>query len=101
MTDDQVDELLKKIDQESVVVAPTFQAEVWRGVEGKGLSFLPDLGFTRLLALRAAPAALALVVGGVAGTSMITEPTEQDLLGVFSTNAEWSLVSIIDGGESS
>ena len=101
MSDDQMDELLRHLDRTPVRVSATFQDTVWRRLEGVWSAFGLNMGLARFLAVRAAPAALALVVGGVAGASMIVEPTEQDLLGVFDTHADWSLTTLGDDGEHS
>lgn len=96
MSDDKLDHLLKRLNTSSVNLEPAnFQTKVWAQLDtGKSYSAAFS-GLGKILALRAVPAAVALLVGGAVGATMIPSAGEQDLLAVFETDSEWSITTLV------
>jgi hypothetical protein len=98
MSDDSpLDEALDRIRNEPVDLdRAQFQKAVWARLEAR-TSRLPA-GLARALAFRAAPAAIALVLGGVVGSTALSPDPEPDVLAVFEADSAWSLTALVTEG---
>lgn len=74
-----------------------FQSRVWARLDGTEHGQPGREALGRALAMRAAPAAVALLIGGVVGAGAIGH-AEPDLLAVFDTDAGWSFSALVDEG---
>jgi len=94
----QLDEALDRIRNEpGDLDQAQFQKIVWARLDSR-VSLLP-VGLTQALAFRAAPAAIALVLGGIVGATALSHEPEADVLAVFEADPAWSLTSLVtDGG---
>lgn len=99
MSDEKLDRLLKRLDATPVDLdAAEFQTKVWTQLDSGSLSDRAFAGLGKVLALRAAPAVIALVVGGFVGASMIPSASQQDMLAVFEADSEWSITTLVSSG---
>ena len=97
MSDTRLSETLERIAAEnSDVDMSRFQENVWQGLEATTPPGLDMLGLTGALAIRAAPAFLALLVGSMVGAGLAST-SQTDLLSVFDSRAEWPLASVSYG----
>ncbi len=98
MSDDKLDETLRSIGATSPHVdMADFQSNVWARLDGVERGRTGRLALGRALALRAAPAAVALLIGGVVGAGAIGH-AEPDLLAVFDADSGWSISALVDEG---
>ena len=97
MSDTRLNDVLERVAAEnSGVDLARFQSKVWDGLEVTVRPRLDLSGLTGALAIRATPALLALLVGGMVGVGLAT-PNQTDLLAVFDSRTEWPLASVSDG----
>lgn len=97
MNDQELDLLLRRIAEKTKPAnSGKLQAQVWQALDrrpGWRASLSTWLAiWGGALARRAAPAAFALIVGGVSGAAMAQSDTQDDLA-IFDTNSSFSLVS--------
>lgn len=98
MSDDKLDEILANTGGLTPGIdMADFQSRVWARLEGVEQGHSGRAGLGRALAMRAAPAAVALLIGGVVGAGAIGH-AEPDLLAVFDTDAGWSFSALVDEG---
>jgi hypothetical protein len=97
MSDTRLSEALERVAAEnSDVDLARFQDNVWQGLEATARPGLDLSGLPGALAIRAAPALLALLVGSMVGVGLAS-PSQTDLLSVFDSRAEWPLASVSHG----
>lgn len=98
MSDDRLDEILKNMGGKPPGVGMAdFQSRVWAGLDGTEQGHTGRERLGRALAMRAAPAAVALLIGGVVGAGAMGH-AEPDLLAVFDADAGWSFSALVDEG---
>lgn len=98
MSDDRLDEILKNMGgAPSSVDMTDFQSRLWARLDGAERGDPGREALGRALAMRAAPAAVALLIGGVVGAGAIGH-AEPDLLAVFDADAGWSFAALVDEG---
>lgn len=103
MDDNELDRLLRGLKDKSALAQPgAFEAGVWDRIRlsANGLQRL-TASWSKLapaIAWRAAPAALALVIGGISGAA-ITAPHAPDELDVFRANSSYLIASKFDPRE--
>lgn len=99
MSDEHLERVLGalKSDETGVDMAE-FQSAVWARIDSDDTRSAVGATLGRALALRAVPAVVALVVGGVLGAGAMAH-SEPDLLAVFDEDAGWSFSALVDEGE--
>lgn len=98
MSDDRLDETLENMGgAPSPVDMADFQSRVWARLDGAARGHPGREALGSALAMRAAPAAVALLIGGVVGAGAIGH-AEPDLLAVFDADAGWSFTALVDEG---
>lgn len=100
MDDDDLDRLLRRLsDQSAPPPRDAFEAGVWTRIRQRaGGPARIMAGWGKLapaIAWRAAPAALALVIGGISGAAL-TAPQSHDELDVFRANSAYLIASRLD-----
>lgn len=103
MKDHDLDQLLRGLKDRSTVPQPhAFESDVWRKIRQRtGWPERMMAGWHKLapaIAWRAAPAALALMIGGISGAAM-SAPQSHDELDVFRANSSYLIASKIDAQE--
>ncbi len=100
MDDDDLDRLLRGLKDKSALPHPgAFESGVWRRI--RQTASWPERALAGLrtlappVAWRAAPAALALVIGGISGAAMAA-PHPHDVLDVFRANSAYLIASKLD-----
>jgi hypothetical protein len=103
MDDNELDRLFRELkDRPTLLQSGTFESDVWRKTR-QSVNWPERMmaGWHKLapaLAWRAAPAALALVIGGISGAAM-SAPQSHDELDVFRANSSYLLASKMDSQE--
>ncbi|WP_417484834.1 MULTISPECIES: hypothetical protein [Maricaulis] len=103
MEDHEIDRLLRGLKDRSTVPQPgAFESDVWRKIrQSAGWPERMMAGWHKLaptIAWRAAPAALALIIGGISGAAL-SAPQSHDELDVFRANSSYLIASRIDTQE--
>jgi hypothetical protein len=98
MSDEHMNDVLERIAADHTSLdLERFQKNVWDGLEASARR-VPDIsGLSTGLAIRAAPAVLALLVGSVVGVGLAPSG-EPDLLAVFGARAELPLTTLMGEG---
>jgi len=99
MDDEKIDELLKKINNQTTEFnAARFEAGIWSRIAKQSDFFFGLRQFAKTFAgplgWKAAPAALALVIGGVSG-SVLAQPESPDEMSVFASDSVYSMTSLL------
>tara|TARA_R110002073_G_scaffold32830_4_gene99269 strand:- start:12753 stop:13073 length:321 start_codon:yes stop_codon:yes gene_type:complete len=103
MDDNELDRRLRELKGRATLPQPdAFESSVWRKIRQSAnwpermMAIWHKLA--PAIAWRAAPAALALVIGGISGAAMST-PQSHDELDVFRANSSYLLASKMDSQE--
>lgn len=98
MNDQELDKLLEAVTRPPAVDQRAFRDGVWARIDNQE-GWLERIQkalrpIMPAVAVRAAPAAFALFVGGLSGAAL-AQPSSHDDLAVFDANSSYSLVAMI------
>jgi hypothetical protein len=98
MNDQELDNLLEAVTRSPEIDQRAFRDGVWAKIDNQA-SWLERIQkalrpIMPAIGVRAAPAALALVVGGLSGAAL-AQPSPHDDLAVFDADSSYSIVAMI------